>query len=246
MTEYIVQNANNMPLQAPLFPDPLVPYECPNNRSLNAICRMERRRLEKYLQGTPFELASDLFLVYVSDFTNCAKMPFMDAGIVIPVRYGAQEGGFFLFEYEDNDSAIAAGRDLWGYPKKYGEISLVETDGKVRAEVRRKGVSLISIECETSRSIDVPPVQTTPHLNIHVQPAPDGAILSKRLIARDTSADFQTIRTVTGPARVELQGLPSDPLHELQPTEVLGASFVTGNFFATEKNGWGRTIANLA
>ena len=31
----------------------------------------------------------------------------------------------------------------------------------------------------------------------------------------------------------------------LQPIEVLGASYVVGDFFATEKNGWGRTIAQL-
>ncbi len=108
MSRIPLHNANNMPLQAPLIPDPFVPYECPGNRSLNAICQGDPEILGQYLENTPFTLNGDRFLVYVSDFTNCRKAPFMDAGIVIPVCFGEREGGYFLFEYEDNDAAIAA------------------------------------------------------------------------------------------------------------------------------------------
>lgn len=244
MREFKLHNGNNMPLQAPLIPDPFVPYECPGNRSLNAVCRGEPAVLAAYLENTPFKPAGDRFLVYVSDFTNCEKAPFMDAGIVIPVEFEGRAGGYFLFEYEDNDAAIAAGRDLWGYPKKYGEIELVEDGSTVKASVVRKGVPLIAIECRLDGST-VPALKTTPHLNIHIQPAPDGGVLNKRVISRDTSPDFRLTSTKTGPASVTLGSLPTDPLAPLQPIEVLGASYVVGDFFATEKNGWGRTIAQL-
>lgn len=239
-----LQNGNNMPLQAPLIPDPFVPYECPDNRSLNAICQGDPTILGQYLVNTPFTLNGDRFLLYVSDFTNCRKAPFMDAGIVIPVRFGEHEGGYFLFEYEDNDAAIAAGRDLWGYPKKFGTITLEEEEGGVTARVVRHGVPLISIACRFE-GIEAEPLKITPHLNIHIQPAPDGTILNKRVIARDTSPDFRLASCRWGSAEVLLGSLPTDPISPLGPMRVLAANYTVGDFFATNENGWGRTIAEL-
>lgn len=244
MSRIPLHNANNMPLQAPLIPDPFVPYECPGNRSLNAICQGDVAILTQYLENTPFTLASDRFLVYVSDFTNCRKAPFMDAGIVIPVRFGEREGGYFLFEYEDNDAAIAAGRDLWGYPKKFGAIELTEHEDGATANVARHGIPLISIECRFD-GVETEPLKTTPHLNIHIQPAPDGTILNKRVIARDTSSDFRMTSCRWGSANVKLGALHTDPLSPLGPVRVLAANYVVGDFFATEQNGWGKTIADL-
>ncbi len=244
MGKIVLQNGNNMPLQAPLIPDPFVPYRCPRNRSLNAVCQGDPEVLKAYLANTPFTLADDRFLVYVSDFTNCDKIPFMDAGVVIPVEFEGRTGGYFLFEYEDNDAAIAAGRDLWGYPKKYGDILLEERGDRVTASVTRKGVPLITINC-TLDGAPAPALKTTPHLNIHVQPAPDGGILNKRVIARDTSPDFQLTSNRSGSATVSLGSIATDPLTPLQPLALLGASYVIGDFFATETNGWGKTIATL-
>lgn len=242
---YRVQSGNNMPIQAPLIPDPFVPYNCPHNANLMIVCRTDKAILDKYLAPTPFEAIDDRYVVYASDFTRCDKTPFMDMGIIVPVRWGDRTGGYFLFEYEDNDSAIAAGRDLWGYPKKYAEIVFEESDTAVRSRTIRKGETIMDLRCDLTKPVKFEPVVMTPHLNIHVQPGPDGRILNKRIIERDTSPDFELESERKCAATVTLRGLPSDPLHELQPREVLGASFVLGHFHATEENGWGRTVAEL-
>lgn len=242
---YRVQDGNNMPIQAPLIPDPFVPYNCPQNANLMIVCRTDKAILDKYLAPTPFAAIDDRYVVYVSDFSRCDTIPFMDTGIIVPVRWGDRTGGYFLFEYEDDDSAIAAGRDLWGYPKKYAEIQFEESETAVRSRTIRRGETIMELSCDLTRPVEFEPVVITPHLNIHVQPGPDGRILNKRVIERDTSPDFELESERTGTAEVTLRGLPSDPLDELQPKEVLGASFVTGCFHATEENGWGRTVAEL-
>ena len=112
MTDYKVQSGNNMPMQAPLIPDPFVPYRCPDNATLSVFCRTDRAVLDDFLAPTPFEAAGDIIVAYAADFTRCDKIPFMDGGIIVPVIYEGTPGGYFLFEYEDNDAAIAAGRDL--------------------------------------------------------------------------------------------------------------------------------------
>ena len=118
MKRFSVQRGNNMPVQSPLIPDPFVPYHCPGNRTVFALCRGDRRVFDRYLKHTPFKSAGDLYIVQVSDFSNCDKVAFMDAAIVLPITFRGRPGGYYFFEYENDDRAIAAGRDLWGYPKK--------------------------------------------------------------------------------------------------------------------------------
>lgn len=245
MSDYIVPNGNNMPMQGPLIPDPFVPYQCPDNATLAVICRTDKAVLEKYLAPTAFEPISDLYLVYASDFSRCDKAEFMDAGIMVPVLFKGRAGANYLFEYEDNDAAIAAGRDLWGYPKKYAEISLQRDGDVVIGAVTRRGTEILKITCDLSSAVDLPEVVTAPHFNTHIQPGPDGKVLSRRVIERDTSPDFQLKLKATGTATVKLKGRPSDPLHELTPSEILGGVYTVGDFFATEANGWGKTVAEL-
>jgi acetoacetate decarboxylase len=242
---YEIQNGNNMPVQAPLIPDPFVPYDCPDNTTLSVFCRVDRSLLERYLAPTPFAPIGDVIVVYASDFTNCRKAQFMDAGIIVPMQFEGQQGATYLFEYEDNDAAIAAGRDLWGYPKKYAEITL-EVEGDVaKASVTRRGVEILRIEADLSDQINVQTVKTAPHFHMHVQPGPDGKVISRRVIQRDTSPDFQLKGNRTGNATVTLQSLPTDPLSEFMPAEILSAVLTRGDFFATEENGWGKTIRTL-
>lgn len=240
-----ITNGNNMPVQAPLIPDPFVPYECPDNATLAVLCRTDPDLLARYLEPTPFEPTGDTFVAYASDFLNCDKAKYMDAGIVIPITCDGETGATYLFEYEDDDAAIAAGRDLWGYPKKYGEIAMTVDGDRAEASILRKGTTILSISADfsTETSFEMPPL--APHFNVHTQPGPAGEVLSRRIIRRDTSADFQLKTRKLGTAKVKLASLPTDPLGEFADHEVIGAMLTIGDFYATEQNGWGELVRQL-
>ncbi len=54
---------------------------------------------------------------------------YTESGQVIPVEYKGQQGGYVHAMYLDDDSPIAGGREIWGFPKKLASPSLrVETD----------------------------------------------------------------------------------------------------------------------
>lgn len=244
-----IRLGNNIPVQCPLIPDPFVPYHCPGNRTLYAVCRGARATQARYLKPTPFEPVGDLFLVAVSDFSNCDKVAYMDAAVVLPIAYKGQPGGNYLFEYENDDRAIAAGRDLWGYPKKYAAITMSPTAKRVRAAAVRHGTAILALEVDLSKPVaDLPQLKVTPHFNFHVLPRAEGpGWREARVIERDTSPDFELLSHKTGRARVTLKSLPGDPLGEMAPFVVLGGGLVVGNFHAQGKNGWGRvreTIRN--
>lgn len=245
MTYDRIQNANNVPLHAPLFADPFVPYHCPKNTSFSVYCKGDRAKLEAHLVSTPFELVSDVFLVYVSDFMNCDKAAFMDAGIMLSVRYKGRVGGYVLYEYEDDDGAMAAGRELWGYPKKFARIELETKAESAAARVLRKGKTIFDIGVRFDEGVQMPPLRLTPHFNVKVSPAPDGGVASRQIIERDTSPDFVTEQVRRGKGNAVLSGSATDPFHLLGDFEVLAANLTVGDFHATDENGWGKVVETL-
>lgn len=65
-----------------------------------------------------------------------------------PARFRDTVGGYFLFEYEDQDYSIAAGRELWGYPKKYADILMTEETGKVTAKAVKNKKETMRLELD--------------------------------------------------------------------------------------------------
>jgi acetoacetate decarboxylase len=49
---------------------------------------------------------------------------YTESGIVIPCRFNGQEINFVSQMYLDDDPPIAAGREIWGFPKKYAHPKL--------------------------------------------------------------------------------------------------------------------------
>jgi acetoacetate decarboxylase len=257
MKEFEVKDGNNIPIQCPMFLNPLVPYECKNQPTLFAVCQGDEAIIRKYLSPTPFEYVSDIFLIAISDSKKrvCLnfpdeKRPVMDCSLIFQVKYKGIRGGYTMFEYEDYDYAIAAGRDLWAYPKKYGKIIFSKKGQKVKGVVIKEGKTIVQIETDLSKPVkNLPKLTTYPHLNIQILLEPDGKIFTKRIISRDTSPDYELISEECGETTVFLDGviekLPLDPLHELMPKKVLGGGVKVGNFLASEKNGWGKVIDTL-
>ena len=49
---------------------------------------------------------------------------YTESGQVIPVTYNGVAGGYVHSMYLDDDSPIAGGREIWGFPKKLGSPKL--------------------------------------------------------------------------------------------------------------------------
>ena len=49
---------------------------------------------------------------------------YTETGTVIPCRFGREEVNFVSQMYLDDDPPIAAGREIWGFPKKYAHPKL--------------------------------------------------------------------------------------------------------------------------
>ncbi|OZU87636.1 hypothetical protein CIL03_16235 [Virgibacillus indicus] len=241
-------NNYNIPVHAPLFPDPFVPYTCKDNVSLFAVTEVNEEEVKRILFYTPFDYVDNKMVVSVTDFSNTDKVSYMDSAMVVPVKYGDRYGGYYIYEYENKDAAIAAGRDLWGYPKKYAEINLEEENGVYSGAAKKNGETIISLKANVDDKVSsVGEPITTPHFNIRTIPKPTGGIQFQEIIERDTSPDFVLHeKFYTSMVDVEINATETEPLNLLKPIKVLGGGVVKGDFYATEENGWGKVLGTIS
>ena len=128
MTEDEVrEHAFAMPMHNPAFPPG--PYRFVDREYLIITYRTNPDALRKLIPA-PLELAEPVVkyeFINMPDSTGFGH--YCESGQVIPVTLNGEAGGFTLAMYLNDHPPIAAGRELWGFPKKLGQPELrVHTD----------------------------------------------------------------------------------------------------------------------
>ncbi|MDY2983969.1 MAG: acetoacetate decarboxylase family protein [Synergistes jonesii] len=223
MSAFVIKKGYNNPVQAPLVPLNVVPYYNKNSMTVYAICEVPEEIVKEHLAPTPFEYVSNRCMIYVNDFKESKELPYMDSAIIFEVRYKNITGGLYMYEWEDNDVAIATGR-MWGYPKKYADIKLEKNGKIVHGTTVRKGIPLIDIEADLSCLADAPKkLQITPHLNLLTIPNPDGqSILMQKVTLRDNSSTCKILSNISCKVNIALKSSDNDPMGDFAPLKVLG------------------------
>jgi acetoacetate decarboxylase len=110
-----------MPLNDPAYPRG--PYKFYNREFVVLTYRTDIDRLREVVPE-PLEVAGDTVayeFIRMPDSTGFGD--YTETGQVIPVRFrgvdgAVQEGGYVHAMYLDDNSPIAGGREIWGFPKK--------------------------------------------------------------------------------------------------------------------------------
>ena len=128
MTEDEVrEHAFAMPMHNPAFPPG--PYRFVDREYLIITYRTDPDALRKLIPA-PLELAEPVVkyeFINMPDSTGFGH--YCESGQVIPVTLNGEAGGFTLAMFLNDHPPIAAGRELWGFPKKLGQPELrVHTD----------------------------------------------------------------------------------------------------------------------
>lgn len=222
-------------------------YESENLETVNVFCRGDREQLERLLEPTPFTLESDIFQVTVADFANCTMTQgrYFDGGVLLAVSYGEHRAGTYFFEFEDEHWSTAAGRELWGYPKRYAKISMDVDDHGAKGSIWSYETPVLDIAVEFDDSVDPAAwseAKLSPTMQVRAVPELNGPSFSQFDISlRDTAANFKLKQRLVGRASVKLGAvdigsglLGGEPLRVF---EVLGGEHTVGDFAATRTHG---------
>jgi len=117
----VAKSAFAMPLTDPAYPRG--PYKFYNREFMVITYRSDPDALREVVPE-PLEVVGDTVnyeFIRMPDSTGFGD--YTETGQVIPVRYRAadgtvEEGGYVHAMYLDDNSPIAGGREIWGFPKK--------------------------------------------------------------------------------------------------------------------------------
>jgi len=164
--------------------------------------------------------------IFVADYPETSfGVVYREAGVLLHVKLGFRDAVHCPWMLVDDDVALILGRELFGYPKKMGEISLRIDDGSVRATVDRKGTRLVDISGSLgAEDPEAPPLFGRVTANVW---GLLGLTLPK-LIRFSPREEITSARTAV--LSVEVKGSEYDPLQELEVGSVLGARLYRANF----------------
>jgi acetoacetate decarboxylase len=221
------QNAFAMPLAAPAYPPG--PYRFVDREYLIISYRTDPEKL-RALVPEPLEVADALVKYEFIRMPNSTGFgDYTECGQVIPVSFQGRRGNYTHCMFLDDHPPIAAGRELWGFPKKLANPTLrTEIDvlvgtldyGAVRVATSTMGYKHCALDSERVRAS-----LATPNFLLKIIPHVDGAPRICELV--EYYLEDITIKGAwTGPGSLCLAPHALAPVAELPVVEVVSAQHI--------------------
>jgi acetoacetate decarboxylase len=124
----IKTQAYAMPLTNPAYPPG--PYRFMDREYMIVTYRTDPAALAAVLPAPLVPLEPVVKYEFIKMPNSTGFGDYTESGQVIPVSFNGEEGVFVHSMYLDDESPIAGGREIWGFPKKYANPK-VEHEGDV-------------------------------------------------------------------------------------------------------------------
>jgi acetoacetate decarboxylase len=234
MTEDNLKTASAVPVWCPLYRLPPVEYK--NVWQIVVIFRTTSEIIEelvpKPLVGNP----DNLMFIQISHLFADAFGTYNELFLGVPViAQGKPAASYSLYLLLDNDMAICGGREIWGYPKKLGRVSLEEKDGVVVGRAERGDIEIVKAAVQLSM-IGTPEDMEAAGgsaVNINTKLIPSVKANVPPEVYQLTATTITNIKVhalYKGAATMEFGMSPADPLHKIPIVEVLGGTYLNADF----------------
>src|SRR6476469_1324686 len=129
------------PFGAPLVP--VLPIRMRRTEILTVVYRTDREAADALIPA-PLELAGDLCVVHVYRMHDAEWFGvYCESAFQLPVVLpGGAPAVYSPFLVLESDGAVAAGRELYGQPKKQGQVSLAPDGDLLVGRVARNGIEI--------------------------------------------------------------------------------------------------------
>lgn len=162
MFEYKRSENYSIPFQCGLYPPP--PYYYDDIRSLNIAFRCPLEIKRNFIPPE-LEPSEELDSFNIIEYPESTIGSYNEIVVVLSCKYEDTPGSYLVNLYVDSDVAFAAGREIWGYPKKMADIKLSQIKENIISGSLTQGIfnSLI----KSVKLINSPPfILESPSLNI--------------------------------------------------------------------------------
>jgi acetoacetate decarboxylase len=223
-------NAYAMPLTNPAYPKG--PYRFFNREYVIISYRTDPEALRAVVPEPllPTEPVVKYEFIKMPDSTGFGD--YTESGQVIPVSFNGEEGVFVHSMYLDDESPIAGGREIWGFPKKLASPKVVH-EGDVIVGTLHYG----SVNCATAtmgfkhKPVDLDVIKQSmgkPNFLIKIIPHVDGSPRICELVKYHLT-DVHVKEAWTAPADLQLFNHVIADVAKLPVLEVLSAVHFTAD-----------------
>jgi acetoacetate decarboxylase len=140
--ETVRDQAFAMPLTSPSFPRG--PYQFRNREYLIITYRTDPQALRR-LVPEPLEVDVNNPLVkyeFIRMPDSTGFGDYTESGQVIPVSFRGRKGGYTHAMFLDDEPPIAGGREIWGFPKKYADVSFKTVTDALVGQLDYRGLNV--------------------------------------------------------------------------------------------------------
>lgn len=153
---------------------------------------------------------------------------YTESGMVIPCRFDGEEANFVAQMYLDDDPPIAAGREIWGFPKKYAhpklEIVKDTLTGTLSYSSQLVAMGTMGYKHErmAGSSGRAAAALSKTQINLKIIPGVHGELEICQLVAINLT-DIVVKGAWSGPGRLHLIPHVNAPVADLPVKRVIGA-----------------------
>jgi len=221
------------------FDNPLVPkfpVRFRNTEILTIIYRTSQSRIEQIIPE-PLVSISDLVIVHFYHMNDAEWFGnYYESAVQVEVRLKGTDiqGVYSPYLYLGNDGAVAAGREVYGQPKKFGNPSIRIVDDLIIGRVERNGIDILTgtlayKQYRSSLDEMTRLIPFTRNINLKIIPNVDGTPAIVQLTSR-TLENLVVHECWRGQATMEIRPNAQAPVHKLPVLEMLDGFYWVCDF----------------
>ncbi len=220
----------SLPQLSPMYMQP--PFEYRDAWSMMVPFKSDPRAIAHLLPKPLVPDPQGAMFVTTSRFFTAGFGHYNETLIGAIAKYRGRTVNHALYLILDNDIAIAAGREIWGFPKKLGRVSLSDRDGVISAAVERGGQSLIRAAMEVGPLVSASELAgSAEYTNLKLVPSVrEGGAPEVMQLTSTTLTNVVIKQVYKGRATLSFGASPVDRFSDIPVREVLAAYYYNADF----------------
>jgi acetoacetate decarboxylase len=213
-------------------PYPMPPFTYKNNKELTITFETSPDVMTA-LVPEPLAVEESSITLYIGtfDIIEPVQISYREAGMLIPVSYGASKGSYMPILYLDKALPIIIGREVWGFPKFQADFVFRMEAQVIQVSVMKDGAMLIDATLHMAEP--VAPEASPPGTIFLLKSIPSAEGNSRYDVKQLTTAVTRNgMRTEVRPGKATLRlgSTASDPLGTIPVLRVLSSVYAVSGF----------------
>lgn len=132
-----------MPAADPMYPAP--PWTYRDCNMLQISFRSDPDVVARMVPAPLVPNPDGVMVVWLADMkvVEPFKLNYLEHGLAVPSQLNGKPVLYCTHLYLNDDTAIAAGREIWGWPKKHAAMTYTRDGGSVVTATTRRGVEIV-------------------------------------------------------------------------------------------------------